>query len=310
MTEGATKETVRTPDEEREVLLLGAPVASALAEKIREDMHLLKTRGVEPCLAILRVGERGEQLTYERAATKRCTALGIQVRSVALPANTSQETLLSAVRALNADAQVHGILPLLPLPEALNTATFCHTLVPEKDVDGVAPASRAALYMGEPCFAPCTAEACMELLRAYQIDVAGKHAVVVGRSVVTGRAIAMLLLAENATVTVCHSRTRELAALCREADILVAAAGQRGLITAQHVRAGQTVLDVGIHVGEDGALCGDVDFAAVVPLAAAITPVPGGVGAVTNTVLAAHVAAAAMAQNGLEKIFEKNEKKC
>lgn len=287
-------ETKKTPK-----LLRGAPIMAAPAERICQAVHRLNAKGIEPCLAILRVGERGEQLAYERAATKRCTALGLRVRSVALPANTSQEKLLATVKALNADERVHGILPLLPLPEGLDAAELGYTLVPTKDVDGITTFSHAALYMGERCFTPCTAEACVELLHAYQIDVAGKHAVVVGRSAVAGRAIAMLLLAKNATVTVCHSHTQGLSKLCREADILVAAAGQPKLITAQHVRAGQIVLDVGVHVGENGALCGDVDFAAVAPIVAAITPVPGGVGAVTNTILATHVVAAALVRSEL-----------
>lgn len=290
-------------------LLTGAAAAAALAQEMRAQLDMLRARGVLPCLAMLRVGERGEALAYERAATKRCTALGIRVRSVALPESVSQAELLETVQQLNADAQVHGILPLLPLPTGLDAAALCRALAPEKDVDGLTPASRAALYAGEPCFAPCTAEACLALLRHYGAALDGQHAVVVGRSDVVGKPLAMLLLAQNATVTVCHSHTRELAALCRTADILLVAAGQRGLITERYVRAGQIVLDVGIHMGEGGVLCGDVDFAAVEPVVAALTPVPGGVGAVTNTVLAAHVLAAALAQNGLGKEFEKKFEK-
>lgn len=281
------------------ILLTGAPAAAALAEKVRESAAVLRAQGVAPCLAILRVGERSDALAYERAAQRRCTALGLDVRCVTLPAHVSQTALLAAVQQLNEDETVHGILPLLPLPAGLDAAALCRAVAPQKDVDGVTPASRAALYEQEPCFAPCTAEACMALLRAWDIPAAGKRAVIVGRSLVVGRPLAMLLLAADATVTVCHSHTQNLAALCREADLLVAAAGYRGLITAQHVRAGQVVLDVGIHTGETGALCGDVDFATVAPTVSAITPVPGGIGALTNTLLAAHTVAAAASKKQL-----------
>ncbi len=284
-------------------LLTGAPAAAALAEKVRESADMLRAQGVVPCLAILRVGGRSDALAYERAAQRRCTALGLDVRCVTLPDHVSQEALLAAVQRLNEDETVHGILPLLPLPAGLDAAALCCVLAPQKDVDGVTPASRAALYALDPCFAPCTAEACMALLRAWNIPVAGKRAVVVGRSLVAGRPLAMLLLSADATVTICHSRTQNLAALCREADILIAAAGCRALLTAQHVRTGQVVLDVGIHTGEDGALCGDVDFAAAAPIVSALTPVPGGIGSVTNTVLAAHTIRAA------EKISKKSAKR-
>lgn len=274
-------------------LLAGAPAAAALAERVRGDTALLRARGIVPCFAVLRVGEDAAALAYERGAAKRCEALGICVRRVTLPHDAPQEALLAAVNALNADPAVHGILPLLPLPAGLDGRALCRALAPEKDVDGLSDASRAAVYGGDESAAPCTAAACMQLLRHYGIDPAGRRAVVVGRSAVVGRPLAMLLLAADSTVTVCHSRTQNLAALCREADILVAAAGCRGLIGAEALRPGQVVLDVGVNTDPGGALCGDVDFAAAEAVVSAVTPVPGGVGAVTNTVLAAHVVTAA-----------------
>ena len=254
-------------------LLKGAPCAKALRE-----------RGTAPCLAILRAGERGDDLAYERAALKRCAALGVETRTVLLSADVSREALLDALRVLNDDPAVHGILPLRPLP---HDAAVCAALMPEKDVDGVTAAAMAALYAGaENANAPCTAAACLELLKYYHIPLAGRRVLVIGRSLVIGKPAAMLLLRENATVTIAHSKSEELAALCREADVLLVAAGRAGLIGAEHVREGQTVLDVGIHPLPDGSLCGDVRFDEVEPVVEAITPVPGGVGAVTTAVLA------------------------
>lgn len=272
-------------------LLKGLPAAKALTESLRQESDALRARGVTPTLAIVRVGERDDDLAYERGARKRCEQCGIAVRQIALSADVSRETLLTELAALNADAGVHGVLPLRPLPF---DAAACAAIAPEKDVDGVTGASMAALYAGVGTgFAPCTAEACIALLKHYNIPLAGKRAVVVGRSLVIGKPVAMLLLRENATVTVAHSKTESLSGVCRTADILIVAAGRAGLIGAEHVRAGQTVVDVGIHAAPDGSLCGDARFAEVEPIVEAVTPVPGGVGPLTTAILCKHVIEAA-----------------
>lgn len=282
-------------------LFKGAPVSAALSERIRADVQALGARGVMPRLAIVRAGASPDDLAYERGASKRAAALGVETETVALPLDVTQERLLDELARLNAAPEVHGILLLRPLPAHIDEAAACNAILPDKDVDGVTNASLAAVFTGAPHgFAPCTAAACIALLDHYGVELAGKRAVVVGRSLVVGRPLAMLLLHRNATVTLCHTRTRDLAAVCREADILVAAAGREGVVGAAHVSAGQVVLDVGIHVREDGTLCGDVVFDEVEPVVAAVTPVPGGVGSVTTAVLLRHVVQAARRQNGLD----------
>lgn len=275
-------------------LLRGAPAAKAIAERVRAEADALRSRGVTPGLALVRVGERDDDLTYERAALKRCEQCGIAARRVTLRADATQERLLAEIAALNADGSVHGILLLRPLPEGFDDAAVCAAVAPEKDVDGVTAASMAAIYSGTgDGFAPCTAEGCLALLRHYGVPVDGRRVVVVGRSFVIGKPVSMLLLRENATVSIAHTHTQKLDALCRAADVLVVAAGSRGLIGAEHVRAGQTIIDVGIHALPDGSLCGDVRFDEAEPVVDAITPVPGGVGAMTTAILAEHVIKAA-----------------
>ena len=282
-------------------LFKGAPVSAALSERIRADVQALGARGVMPRLAIVRAGASPDDLAYERGASKRAAALGVETETVALPLDVTQERLLDELARLNAAPEVHGILLLRPLPAHIDETAACNAILPDKDVDGVTNASLAAVFTGATHgFAPCTAAACIALLDHYGVELAGKRAVVVGRSLVVGRPLAMLLLHRNATVTLCHTRTRDLAAVCREADILVAAAGREGVVGAAHVSAGQVVLDVGIHVREDGTLCGDVVFDEVEPVVAAVTPVPGGVGSVTTAVLLRHVVQAARRQNGLD----------
>lgn len=271
-------------------VLKGAPVAAALTESLRAETAALRERGIAPCLAIVRIGERESDAAYVRGAMKRCETVGIAVKMCALRADASQEEVVAALRALGAAEEVHGILLLRPLPPGMDDAAVRAALPPEKDVEGVTDGAMALLYAGRrEGFAPCTAEACLALLRHYGIPMAGKHAVVIGRSLVVGRPAAHLLLGENATVTVCHSKSEGLAEICRTADILIAAAGREGLIGREHLRAGQTVLDVGIHVHEDGSMCGDVRFDEAAGIVDAITPVPGGVGAVTSAILASHV---------------------
>lgn len=281
------------------VLLRGAETANALTEELRQETASLKARGISPCLAIVRVGEREDDLAYERGAVKRCEKIGIEVRSVVFPRDVAQGTLVEKLRRLSADGAVHGILLFRPLPEQLDDRAVREAILPSKDVDGITDVSMAAVYAGtKQGFAPCTAAACLEILRHDRIALAGKRAVVIGRSLVIGKPVSLLLLAENATVTVCHSKSRNLQELCREADILIVAAGRAGMVGAECVRPGQIVLDVGIHVDASGRLCGDVRFDEVEPIVEAITPVPGGVGAVTSTVLASHVVDAAERSSG------------
>lgn len=275
-------------------ILRGAPVAAAINEKTAEKLEALNQRGIQPTLALVRVGEAGADAAYERSAVRRCQTLGAQSRCVTLPADVEQAELEQTLAALSAENTVHGILLFQPLPKHLNAAAACAQIVPEKDVDGVTAGSAAAVYTGRgPGFAPCTAEAALRLLDFYEVPLDGRHAVVVGRSEVIGRPAAMLLLQRSATVTICHSHTHNLAELTRQADVIVAAVGRASLLGQAHLRAGQTVVDVGVNVLADGTMVGDVDFAAAEAAADAVTPVPGGVGAVTTAVLLSHLAEAA-----------------
>lgn len=276
-------------------ILKGAPAAAALDEKTIALVEELKGKGVTPTLAILRVGEDDSAVSYERGALKRCDKVGVAVKQVILPADVSQEELIGSIEALNEDDSVHGILMFRPLPKTLDEQAACAALDPRKDVDGITAGSSARIYTGAgDGFAPCTAQSCMQILRHYGVDPAGKHAVVIGRSLVIGRPVAMLLMAANATVTVCHSKTVNLPEITRSADIVVAAAGKAEAIGAEHFREGQTVLDVGVNWSETkNKLVGDVDFENVEPIVSAITPVPAGVGSVTTAVLVSHTAEAA-----------------
>ena len=275
-------------------ILKGAPVAAALTEQLIRQAEALKEKGVVPTLAILRVGEREDDIAYETGAMKRCAKVGVEAKQFLLPADCTQEQLLDAIREINGDPAIHGCLLFRPLPDREMEAAACALLAPEKDVDGMTAGSLAAVFAGKGAgFAPCTAQAVVELLDHYGVDPAGKRAVVVGRSLVIGRPVSMLLQQRNATVTMCHTKTADLPAECRQGEILVVAAGKAGVVTKDHVSPGQIVIDVGIHVGADGRLCGDVRFDEAEPIVSAITPVPGGVGSVTTAVLCKHVIEAA-----------------
>lgn len=275
-------------------LLRGAPVAKALSEGLRTRVDALAARGVTPTLAVVRVGERPDDLAYERGALRRCEGVGVATRSLVLPADVSQEVLLGTIRDVSADDAVHGCLLLRPLPAHLDEDAACAALDPAKDVDGVTDASLCGVFSGrEVGFPPCTAEAVLAVLDHYGCELEGARVVVVGRSLVIGRPVAMMLLARNATVTMCHTRTVDLEGELRRADVVVAAAGHAGAVRAGALRVGQVVVDVGINWDEaSGSLVGDVDPAAE-GVVGAITPVPGGVGSVTTAVLAAHVVEAA-----------------
>lgn len=278
-------------------LLKGAPVAEAINERSAELLNRLKARGITPTLAMLRVGEREDDIAYENGAAKRCEKVGVQVRRVTLPENVSQNELEEEIRRLNEDTDVHGVLMFMPLPKQLDSAAARRILSPAKDVDGITDGSLVGVFTGSgEGFAPCTAQACIEILDHYGIDCKGKRAVVIGRSLVVGKPVSMLLLAKNATVTLCHTRTVDLPHEAQNAEILIAAAGKAGTVRAEHLRDGQIVIDVGINF-IDGRMCGDVDFAAAEQLSLSLTPVPGGVGTVTTSVLVSHVVEAARRQN-------------
>ena len=275
-------------------LLKGAPVAAALTENLLQRVTALRARGVVPTLAILRVGARPDDLSYEVGIVKRCDKADIPVRMFLLPEDCTKAQLLDTVRQINEDASIHGCLMFRPLPDKEMEEAACALLAPEKDVDGMTAGSLATVFAGKGAgYPPCTAQACMELLAHYNVPLQGKRVTVIGRSLVIGKPVSMMLQAGNATVTMCHTKTENLAATCREADVLVVAAGKAGVVDASFVSLGQTVVDVGIHVNAEGKLCGDVQFDAVEPVVAAITPVPGGVGAVTTSVLMKHVIIAA-----------------
>ncbi len=272
----------------------GAPAAAALMEDLTGRIERLSGTGVTPTLAIVRVGERPDDRAYETGAVKRCEKAGVAVKRFPLPAGCSALELRAVLEHINAVSEIHGCLMLRPLPDPAMEEMACALLDPKKDVDCMTPAALAGVFAGKGWgYPPCTAQACLELLKYYKTALTGKRAVVVGRSLVIGKPVSMLLQAENATVTMCHTRTVDLPAVCRGAEVLIAAAGRANLLGADHVSPGQVVLDVGINVDESGKLCGDVKFDEAEPVVSAITPVPGGVGAVTTAVLVKHVVEAA-----------------
>jgi len=278
-------------------ILKGADVVAALGEKMAEDMAALKEKGIIPTLAILRVGERPDDISYEKSATKRCETIGVEVRSIVLPDDVKQGVLIDHVRALNDNDSIHGVLILRPLPKHLDEDAVCAALKPEKDIDGITEGSLIGVFTGNgKGFAPCTAQACLEILDFCNVDCKGKRAVVIGRSLVVGKPVAMMLMGRHATVTVCHTRTVDIADVASNAEILIVAAGKMESVTKEYFSPGQIVIDVGINWNEErGKLCGDVKYDDAEPIVAAITPVPGGVGTVTTSVLVSHVIEAAKA---------------
>ena len=276
-------------------LLKGAPVAKAINERTIAKVKVLKDNGVEPTLAILRVGERNDDISYEKGAMKRCEQVGIKVKNVVLPADVDAEGFFNTLDELNEDDAVHGILMMRPLPKHIDGEKARQMLRASKDVDGCTDGSLAGVF-ANTCvgFAPCTAQAAIEILDHYGVDCVGKKVAVIGRSLVVGRPVSMLLMHKNATVTMCHTKTMDLTSVTKEADILVVCSGKMESIGKEYFREGQIVVDVGIGWNEEkGKLCGDVKFEEADSFVAAITPVPGGVGAVTTSVLASHVAEAA-----------------
>ena len=274
--------------------LLGKEVTAVLNEKIKNQAAQLEAKGVKPTLGLIRVGERGDDVSYERGATKRCETLGVACEKFLLPADVTQEELMETIERVNRDKKIHGVLIFRPLPKHLDEDAVIKALDPKKDVDGITDASMAGVFAGtNQGFPPCTPQACMEILDFYGIDCTGKKAVVVGRSLVVGKPAAMMLIKKHATVTICHTRTVNMPQVVKEAEIVIVAAGRAGVIGGSYLSAGQTVIDVGINVNEEGKLCGDVNYAEAEPIVEAITPVPGGVGSVTTSVLVGHVVEAA-----------------
>ncbi|HEX6885750.1 MAG TPA: bifunctional methylenetetrahydrofolate dehydrogenase/methenyltetrahydrofolate cyclohydrolase FolD [Planctomycetota bacterium] len=280
-------------------VLDGKAVAQAVRTEVAARVARLRARGIAPGLAVVLVGDDPASQVYVRNKDKAASEAGFEVRTVRLPATTAQVELEHQVELLNADRNVHGILVQLPLPRGLDAAAVIERLDPAKDVDGLTARNVAALWRGEEGLVPCTPAGCIELLDRAGIALEGRHAVVIGRSQLVGKPLAALLLARNATVTVAHSRSRDLPAIAREAEILVAAVGKAALVRASWIRPGATVLDVGINRLDDGRLCGDVDFHACLPVAGAITPVPGGIGPMTIAMLLSNTSRAAARSAGL-----------
>ena len=272
-------------------ILKGLPVANAINEKLIEEV---KTMEKKPHLAIIRVGERPDDMSYERGATKKMDKVGFVCTSYTFPADIDNDTFQKEFDKINEDDNIDGILLLRPLPKHLDEKAVENRIDPCKDLDGISPVNLAKVYAGdESGFAPCTAEAVIEMLDFAGINLTGKRVTVVGRSLVIGKPVAMMLMKKNATVTVCHTRTVDMAGTCRNAEVVVAAAGVAKMIDKSFISKDAVVIDVGINVDEEGNLCGDVNFDEVSQLASVITPVPGGVGSVTTSVLAKHLMKAA-----------------
>ena len=268
-------------------VLKGLAVANAINETLMEEAKGLSK---VPHLAIVRVGERPDDLSYERGATKKMEKVGFACTHSTYPEDISNEDFVKAFDGVNDDPEIDGILLLRPLPKQIDEVAITERIHPNKDLDGISPMNMARVYAGDATgFAPCTAEAVVEMLDYAGIDCTGKKVTVVGRSLVIGKPVTMLLMKKNATVTVCHTRTADMKAECRDADIIVAAAGVAKMLDASYVSDGTIVIDVGINVDAEGNLCGDVDFDSVAEKASILTPVPGGVGSVTTSVLAKHL---------------------
>ena len=287
-------------------ILKGAPVVKALSERMTHEVEELKALGVPPTIAILRVGERHDDVEYERSAIKRCNSVGVRVITMTLPADATQDEFDRALSSFNNDPGVHGILMFMPLPEQLDAERARMLLSPEKDIDGITDRSLSGVFTStEKGFPSCTAQATMEMLHYYGIDVEGKKAAIIGRSLVIGRPVAMMLMHENATVTNCHTRTKDIPAITRNADILIVAAGDLHLVGPEYIHPDQIIIDVGTNWDPvRQTTSGDVDFERVEPLVKAISPVPGGVGRITTCVLVSHVIEAAKRHARKQPLYE------
>ena len=278
-----------------ELLIDGKRISQEIKDELRERMAELKAQGAERCLAVIQVGNDPASSVYVRNKKKACEYVGVGSLSYELPAETAEEELLALIRELNGRPDVNGILVQLPLPRHINEERALLAIAPEKDVDGFHPVNVGNLSIGRPGYVSCTPAGVIQLLKRSGIEIEGKECVVLGRSNIVGKPMAMLLLRENGTVTICHSRTQNLKEITRRADILVAAVGKPKFVDGDFIKDGAVVIDVGIHRNAEGKLCGDVDFASVAPKAYAVTPVPGGVGPMTIAMLMANCV------NGIEE---------
>lgn len=274
-------------------IISGKELAAAIKEQVKQQAQALTQQGTKPCLAVVLVGENPASAVYVRGKEKDCQECGMESRIIRLAEQTTQSQLLEVLAQLAQDDAVHGILVQLPLPAHIEEQAVIEAIPPHKDVDGFTPVNVGRMMIGQECFLPCTPAGCIEMLRSTGIDLAGKRAVVLGRSNIVGKPAAMLLVQNHATVTICHSRTQNLKEICAQADVLIAAIGKPRFVTEDMIKPGAVVIDVGINRDETGALCGDVDFEAAAKKAAAITPVPGGVGLMTRAMLMVNTLAAA-----------------
>ncbi|MCC0661419.1 bifunctional 5,10-methylene-tetrahydrofolate dehydrogenase/5,10-methylene-tetrahydrofolate cyclohydrolase [Clostridioides sp. ZZV14-6154] len=279
-------------------IIKGKPVADKISEDLIKEVELLVKEGINPKLTIVRVGARSDDLSYERGALKRCQNIGITTEVLELDENITQEEYIDVLKKANDDKDVNGILCFRPLPKHLNEEVIKYVIAPEKDVDCFSPINSAKVMEGDKSgFPPCTPTAVVEILKHYNVDLKGSKVTVLGRSMVVGKPVSMLLLSEHATVTICHSKTKNLSDVAAEADVLIAAIGRAKMVDESFVKDGAVVIDVGINVDEEGNLCGDVDTNAVLNKVSMITPVPAGVGSVTTSILAKHVVKACKLQN-------------
>ncbi len=282
-------------------IIKGKPVADAITAELVKDVEALKAKGISPKLKIVRVGAREDDLSYERGALTRMDKCGIIAEVLELPVDINQEDFVKELKAVNDDPTVHGILLFRPLPKQLDMEEIKFIVDPVKDIDCMNPLNAEKIFEGDKTgYPPCTSQACIEILDHYGVDMKGKRAAVVGRSMVVGKPLAMLLLDKNATVTICHSRTNDLPAVCRQAEVVIAAVGRAEMVKGDFISDGAVVIDVGINVNEEGKLCGDVKFDECVDKASMITPVPAGVGSVTTSVLAKHVVKACKQINHIQ----------
>lgn len=279
-------------------IIKGKPVADKISEDLKKEVKSLNEMGIKPKLAIVRVGERADDLAYERGALKRCQNIGIETEVVELDENISQDEFIKAIHKLNEDDKVNGILTFRPLPKHLSEDEIKYEISPKKDIDCFNPINTAKIVENDKTgYPPCTPTAVIEILKHYDINLTGANIVVLGRSMVVGKPLSMLLLNENATVNICHSKTRNLPEIASQADILVAAVGRAKMVKKDYVKDGAIVIDVGVNVDDQGNLCGDVDMEDVLDKVSMITPVPGGVGAVTTSILATNIVKACKLQN-------------
>lgn len=279
-------------------IIKGKPVADKISEDLKKEVKSLNEMGIKPKLAIVRVGERADDLAYERGALKRCQNIGIETEVVELDENISQDEFIKAIHKLNEDDKVNGILTFRPLPKHLSEDEIKYEISPKKDIDCFNPINTAKIVENDKTgYPPCTPTAVIEILKHYGINLTGANIVVLGRSMVVGKPLSMLLLNENATVNICHSKTRNLPEIASQADILVAAVGRAKMVKNDYVKDGAIVIDVGVNVDDQGNLCGDVDMEDVLDKVSMITPVPGGVGAVTTSILATNIVKACKLQN-------------